>query len=134
MNNYYVLEYLYRDANNFKAFGEILVFGNVSEDYITEINSCLDYGEYFVAEQVNIPTLYSQLWKYSNGPTSADHAFHEFSLIRPATEQEITSLDLWGEASALLDAFRIASQQSWDYLQSVHCSAPLTRYSISKNI
>ena len=134
MNKYYVFEYLYRDANNFKAFGEILVFGNISEDYITEIYSYLDYDEYFVAEQVNIPTLYSQLWKYSNGPTSADHAFHEFSLLRPATEKEIASLDLWGEASALLDAFRIASQQSWDCLQSVHCSAPLMRCSISKNI
>ena len=134
MNKHHVFEYLYRDANNFKAFGEILVFGNISKDYITEISSYLDYGEYFVAEQVNIPTLYSQLWKYSNGPTSADHAFHEFSLIRPATEKEISSLDLWGKASVLLDAFRKASHQSWDCLQSVHCSAPLMRHSISQNI
>ncbi len=122
MNNYYVLEYLYRDANNFKAFGQILVLGNVSEDYISEMESYLDSGEFFVAEQVNIPTLYSQLWKYSNGPTIADHAFHEFSLIRLATENEITSLDLWGETSVLLDTFRMASKQSWDCSQSVHCA------------
>ena len=50
---------------------------------------------FFVAEQVKLPTLYSQLWKYSNGPTIADHAFHEFSFLRLATENEITSLDLW---------------------------------------
>jgi hypothetical protein len=81
MNSYYVLEYLYRDANNFKAFGQILLSGNISENYITEIKSYLDSGEFFVAEQVNIPTLYSQLWKYSNGPTIADHTFHEFSSL-----------------------------------------------------
>ena len=122
MNNYYVLEYLYRDANNFKAFGELLVHGTISKDYITEIESYLDFSEYFVAEQVNIPTLYSQLWKYSNGQTQADHAYHEFSLLRPATDDEIASLDLWGEASILLDAFRTANQQSWDCSQSVHCA------------
>ncbi len=122
MNKYYVLEYLYRDAGNFKAFGKILVFGNISEDYICEIKKYLEAGEFFVAEQVNIPTLYSQLWEYSNGPTIADHAFHEFLLIRLASEQEIESMDLWGETSVLLDTFRKASQQSWDCLQSVHCA------------
>jgi len=71
---------------------------------------------------VNIPTLYSQLWKYSNGPTIAEHAFHEFSFLRLATENEIVSLDCWGETSVLLDAFRLASQQSWGCSQSVHCA------------
>ena len=59
-------------------------------------------------------TLYSQLWKYSNGPTIADHAFHEFSFLRLATEHEIATLDLWGETSVLLDNVCLASQQSWD--------------------
>ena len=69
-----------------------------------------------------MPTLYSLLWKYSNGPTIADHAFHEFSSIRFATESEIESLDVWGETSVLLDTFRTACQQSWDCSQSVHCA------------
>lgn len=122
MNKYYVFEYLYRDADNFKAFGEILLYGEISEGYISEIESCLYASELFVAEQVNIPTLYSQLWKFSNGPTIADHSFHEFLSIRLATENEISSLDLWGETNVLLDRFRVASQQSWDCYQSVHCA------------
>ncbi|NOR43554.1 MAG: hypothetical protein GQ572_09475 [Gammaproteobacteria bacterium] len=89
---------------------------------ISEIKSSLDSSEFFVAEQVNIPTLYSQLWKYSNGPTIADHAFHEFSSLRLATDNEIVSLDLWGETSVLLDTFRLASQQLWDCSQSVFCA------------
>jgi hypothetical protein len=43
---------------------------------------------------------------YSNGPTIADHAFHEFSSLRLATEHDIASLDCWGDTSVLLDTFR----------------------------
>ena len=121
MNNYHVFEYLYRDENNFKAFGQLLLSGNISEEYIAELSSYLDCGEYFVAEQVNIPTLYSPLWEYSNGPTPADHAFHEFSLLRAAVKEEIAATPLWGEASHMLEAFRIAGQKSWDCRLSVHC-------------
>ncbi len=120
MNDFYIFEYIYRDASDFKSFGQLLLSGKVTEEYITELRSYLEYAETFVAEQVNIPTLYSQLWKYSNGPTLADHALHEFSLIRVATKEEITSLDLWGEASLLLDAFRKANQELWNCSLSVH--------------
>ena len=81
---FYVFEYLYRDTDNFKAFGQLLVSGKITDEYIGELKSHLDYGVFFVAEQVNIPTLYSQLWKYSNGPTISDHTFHEFLSLRPA--------------------------------------------------
>ena len=122
MGDYYVMEYLYRDANNFKAFGQILLSGNIDEDYVSQIQSSLDFGEYFVAEQVNVPVLYSQLWQYSNGPTIADHAYHELSGFHRGDEHEIESIALWGKASDLLDSFRLASQQSWDCSQSIHCS------------
>ena len=120
MKNYHIFEYLYRDASNFKAFGQLLLVGKISEVYIAELWSYLDGEEYFVAEQVNIPTLYSQLWKYSNGPTPADHAFHEFSSLRAATKEEISAVQLWGEASYMLEAFRMAHQQSWNCCLSVH--------------
>ena len=123
MNSCCVFEYLYRDANNFKAFGELLLSGEVLEQYICELKSYLDYGEYFVAEQVNIPTLYSQLWAYSNGPTLADHTFHEFLTLRAATKDDLLSLKLWGETARMLEVFKIASKQSWDCSLSVHCDA-----------
>ena len=42
--------------------------------------------------------------------------------MRFSTEGEIISLDLCGETSVLLDTFRLASQQTWDCSQSVHCA------------
>ena len=116
----YVFEYLYRDADNFKVLGQLLMSGKITDESIGKLKSYFDYGEYFVAEQVGIPTLYSQLWKYSNGPTLADHAFHEFLSLRPATNKEVLSLNLWGETPHLLETFRLASQQSWDCYLSVH--------------
>lgn len=121
MDDYFVLEYLYRDADNFKAYGGILLTGNVAENYVSQIESLLESGEYFVAEQVGIPVLYSGLWKFSNGPTSADHAFHEFIKIRHAVDSEIKTIEYWGTTTSLLDAFRKVSKK-WDCLLSVHCS------------
>lgn len=120
MKDYYVMEYMYRDANNFKAFGEILLSGIISDNDIAEIKSLLDSGEFFVAEQLRVPVLYSQLWKYSNGPTVADHASHEFFGFRPATVKEISTMKLWGNVSTLIERFRCIDTH-WDCTQSVHC-------------
>lgn len=116
------MEYLYRDANNFKAFGQLLLSGKLSNIDIVEIKLFLDSCEYFVAEQVDIPTLYSQLWKYSNGPTIADHTFHEFMELRSATGEEVASLEVWGYIATLLSTFRNAGQY-WDCSRSIHCSS-----------
>ena len=120
MNNYHIFEYLYRDANNFKAFGHLLLTGIIPEKYIEELRSYLEFGECFIAEQVSIPTLYSQLWKYSNGPTLADHSYHEFSLLKSASDEEISSMPVWGNTEHLLYNFRQAHQQLWDCSLSVH--------------
>ena len=120
MNNYRIFEYLYRDASNFKAFGQLLLIGTIPEEYIDELRSYLEFDECFIAEQVNIPTLYSRLWKYSNDPTLADHSYHEISLLKSASDEDISSMPVWGNTEYLLDNFREAHQQLWDCSLSVH--------------
>lgn len=120
MKDYYVMEYMYRDASNFKAFGQLLLSNNRTHRDIDDIKTFLEFGEFFVAEQVSVPTLYSQLWKYSNGPTTADHAFHEFVKLRIASDEDVSSLKVWGSVDTLLAAFRDASQK-WDCRKSIHC-------------
>lgn len=85
---YCVFEYLYRDASNYKACGEILLSGDPSKINIETLRACLESGEYFVAEQVGIPPVYKELWDMSGGPTSDDHALHEFVTLRAASEDE----------------------------------------------
>jgi hypothetical protein len=108
-----VFEYLYRDGSNYKAWGEILLSGSPSPNDIEVLRECLESGEYFVAEQVGIPPVYKELWDLSGGPTSDDHALHEFVTLRAASEDEGNSLPLFGELSDLLKTFQAVTK--WDY-------------------
>lgn len=108
-----VFEYLYRDASNYKAWGEILLSGVPSQNDIAALRARLESGEYFVAEQVGIPALYKELWDLSGGPNSDDHALHEFVALRVASEDERKSLRLFGDLLSLLKTFEAVT--TWDY-------------------
>lgn len=110
---YSIFEYLYRDASNYKAWGEILLSGVSSQNDIALLRASLDSDTYFVAEQVGIPALYSELWELSDGPTSDDHALHEFVALRVATEEEIKSMSLFGDLSNVLSDFKAVTK--WDH-------------------
>lgn len=112
-NEWCIFEYLYRDAANYKAWGEILLSGIPSQDDMAAMRARLESGEYFVAEQVGIPVLYKELWDLSGGPTEDDHALHEFVALRVANEDERKSLPLFGELAGLLKIFQ--SVTKWDY-------------------
>lgn len=118
-----VFEYQYRDAANFKAQGNILLTGTTSRNDHDQLTQSLDSGEFFVAEQVKIPALYEHLYAYSDGPTTNDHAFHEFSEMRPATPNEIKTLTPWGSVTELIAAFQEAKNK-WDARRSPHCYIP----------
>lgn len=107
-----VFEYLYRDASNYKAVGMLLLSGQLSSRDENFIRQKLDASEYFVAEQVGIPSLYRSLWELSGGPTQDDHAFHEFIKLRIATEEEIKSLEPHSSLDELIKAFQ--SVTKWD--------------------
>lgn len=113
-----VFEYLYRDAANYKAWGSILLSGEPTQEDVTALQACLESGEYFVAEQVGIPPVYKELWDLSGGPTSDDHALHEFVALRPASEEERKSLPVFGELSILLKTFQ--SVTKWNYSLSAN--------------
>ena len=113
-----VFEYLYRDAGNFKAWGQLLLEGTLTEAQVAEIRSRFDGGEYFIAEQIGIPALYQELWAYSDGPTESDHVWHEFAALRPAEENDLPIGAPWGKANALFNAIRAIAQ--WNEQLSPH--------------
>lgn len=110
---YCVFEYLYRDASNYKAWGKILLSGIPLQNDMATIRACFESDEYFVAEQVGIPTVYQELWELSGGPISDDHALHEFVALRVASEDEIKLLSLFGDLSSLIKMFQAVTK--WDY-------------------
>lgn len=82
-----VFEYLYRDASNYKAWGELLLSGIPSQNDIAALRACLELDVYFVAEQVGIPAVYKELWDLSGGQSSDDHALHEVIALRSYCER-----------------------------------------------
>lgn len=100
LRNLSVLEYLYRDAGNYKAFGELLLSGSWSCERSARIENLVGSDGWFVAEQIGAPPLYAQLWAFSDGPTEDDHPFHEVLRLRPAIDEDLR-LELWGDLETL---------------------------------
>lgn len=121
--SYSIFEYSYRDAANYKAWGRLLLSGQVTSEQINLLSSCLDSGEFFIAEQVGIPPLYKQLWKFSDGPTPDDHVWHTFHTIRPATYEDVESLPYWGHADKILS--NLCTVTKWNLALSRHFECEL---------
>lgn len=118
-SSFSVFEYLYRDAGNYKAWGSVLLLGTASPDDVDTLRACLESGEFFVAEQVGIPVVYQELWALSDGPNRDDHAYHQFSGLRPATNEEMSTIEPWGRLPDLLKAF-CEVNKDWDCALSPH--------------
>ena len=95
---------MYRDASNYKAYGALLLTGGVTEEARKRLALKLAGREFFIAEQVSIPALYEELWKFSDGPTEDDHVWHTFNLLRLPNEEE-ANLSVWGSVSDLIKRF-----------------------------
>lgn len=89
MVEFSVFNYCYRDAANYKAWGSLLLHGLPSRSDIEDLRRSFDSGEFFIAEQLGIPSLYAELWELSGGPSDDDHVWHTFFELRAATEEEI---------------------------------------------
>jgi len=80
-----LLEYLYRDASNYKQHGSAVLRGNISLDSIRHL---LIDGEYFIPSQIGLPDLQykfkEQGFEY---PTEDDHNWHEIISMQPTIKK-----------------------------------------------
>lgn len=117
---YCVFEYMYRDAGNWKTYGTLLLAGQ-GRGMRDLIRDCCESGDWFVAEQVGVPSLCQQHWvDCGDGPSDLDHAFHEFVDLRPASEEEAATLSDSGSLVELLERMRAAAGR-WDVRLSPNC-------------
>jgi hypothetical protein len=109
-------DYMYRDAGNFKAFGTINLEGPLRAADQEAIRSRLSSGEFFIAEQVGVPPLYQELYRWSGGITNSDHCWHEFigfrEIAAPETDSAIFKVEEF--------VSRFASVKDWDEALSPH--------------
>jgi hypothetical protein len=107
------LSYLYRDASNYKAWGEV-IFANPEGLSLEEIEkslaSCFLDGMFFVASQVGIPEVFL-FYKY---PFSEDdHFSHEFDSVEYTNEQVTDSEGR--SAKKFIDQCKLAKQNNWKH-------------------
>lgn len=89
MQKFCVFEYLYRDASNYKVWGNLVLRGGAKKSDLEVLATHFESGELFIAEQLGIPPLYAELWEFSNGPSIDDHVWHTFHTLRPATDEDL---------------------------------------------
>lgn len=65
------INYLYRDASNYKKHNEVIIPGTFTEEQIHTIIDCLQGGEYFIPSEVNLPEIRFE------DRTEADHPWFE---------------------------------------------------------
>lgn len=86
------LNYLYRDAGNYKEYGEI-IYTNQDSKSIEEIELVirknLIEGEFFIPEKWNIPRL-----SFENYLPELDHDYHEFESLEVTNESSTENCDI----------------------------------------
>ena len=100
--------YLYRDAGNYKQWGEI-VFSNPRQISIDEVTlmakKVLIDGEFFVADKANVPDLH-----FDVEDEELDHNWHEvYSFVDTDAASNDTHVR---DIETFIDALEVASQPS----------------------
>jgi hypothetical protein len=87
----YRIEYLYRDAANYKQFASVVLVGAITSQELHTIAAALDSGLYFIPSQVGLPDLQSAMSGFPD--PESDHVWHELDVQEgislttdPATE------------------------------------------------
>lgn len=73
-------------------------------------------ADYFIAEQIGVPTFYHELEQWSDGPAKDDHCWHEFSDFVEHSQLDPTGKNLWGTSLQLVERFR--SIKEWNEISS----------------
>lgn len=99
------IEYLYRDASNYKKINQVIVSGTFDEIQKESIQNCLSEGEYFIPRQVGFPEIrFDKL-------TEDDHCWFELSI----ENFSVTSLpaEIQMSVEDVVNAF-LAAKDNWD--------------------
>jgi hypothetical protein len=101
-----IFRYLYRDAGNYKSHGSVLLHGELSIEECAKIEAKMESGEFFIAEQIGVRTLYEGLYGFSNGITEQDHVWHCFEGFQESDAgDETLDLEHWGTVNEFKEMF-----------------------------
>jgi hypothetical protein len=81
-----LIEIMYRDASNYKQYGEVVLAGALTLDQARAIMASLDGNDNFIPEQVGLEPME---WSGPGGAYDDDHPYHEIFSIEQ-TDRAVT--------------------------------------------
>lgn len=102
------VEYLYRDASNWKQFGECVVSGSVT---LNEIKQFLHDGKFFIPAELGLKNLFPV--PFGND----DHVWHEICFVEPTNEPPTVSFD----SKELIRRFQESAENEWNEYKWTEC-------------
>ena len=101
------IEYLYRDADNYKVWNNCIIKGTLSEEQKQLILDCRDEGEYFIPHLVGLPEKQFDTWD-----DQSDHVW--FELWDQAFSETTDPPTVGITADELVNAF-LACKEDWSH-------------------
>lgn len=101
------LTYMYRDADNYKAFQTVIFEGILSEEQRRKIFDKTDGGD-FIPSQVDLDHLHENLQVYDSQDWDVDHPIHELESIEETSESPTST------CTAQEIYQRFMSVEAWD--------------------
>lgn len=102
------IQYLYRDAGNNKIWGDIVFSNRINLDVSKleiDIKNALIDGEFFVAEDVGLPSLH-----FDRHDAELDHGWHEYFSIEKTDNSP--NDDLGRDVCDFVDMLRLSKLRS----------------------
>ena len=106
------IEYLYRDADNYKVPNEAVVKGAASEEQIRSILDSLYEGEFFIPAAVGLPEE-----RFSDWDDQSDHPFFELCENDFSPTDDIPNCDI--SINDLMSAF-VGMKDRWEEYAVTH--------------
>lgn len=102
------INYLYRDADNYKVHNECVVQGTISAEPIAVILECLDEGEYFIPHLVGLPEK-----RFDTFDPQVDHPYFELSEDSFVETMESETVEV--QVDELVSAF-LSCKGKWEQI------------------
>ena len=98
------LEYLYRDAGNYKWYNDVVIAGVLS---LGDVEAYLYEHQFFIPSEVCLPDL------QPNELTEDDHVWHEIVCLKETAANPTVEIN----AQELIDRFKAASKTEWNWFE-----------------
>ena len=76
-----IINYMYRDADNYKVSEEAIVSGPLPAWAFEKVKESLDDGQFFIPSQVGLRDLQGELQGWDSEDHDTDHCWHELCEI-----------------------------------------------------